>query len=239
MATATQLPTGMRLNPTTAPAAHQSDAIPMTNTAHDSSRDLSLRSASASSSSSSLSTPRRRSSVFFEEGLKGEDAIVDARLRRISRPHLRVRFRSKVDVHEPDELDGSWLDSTQPPPPQHEELPPLFPTAPRIMFFILLLAVLIPSLGNSPFLKAGISPIGAKAGPVAVPIPEQRKALPAVDKRQNSDTDVCVRWSGQSAVVNGTMYYYGGRSSTSAGQTSNTWSKSRDVKVWQSTDKSR
>lgn len=93
------------------------------------------------------------------------------------------------------------------------------------MFFTLLLAVLIPSLGHSPFLKAGISPIGAEAGPIKVPLEEQRKAVPTIEKRQNSDTDICKRWSGQSAVVNGTMYYYGGRKSTSADQTSDTWSK--------------
>jgi hypothetical protein len=225
MTTATQLPTQARLDPTTAQDAHQYHDTSTINTVHDSSSELSLPSVSdASSSSSSVSAPRRRSSVFFEEGLKGEDAIVDARLRRNSRPSLRVRFRSKVDVHEAAQFDGPWLES---PLQKHEEFPPLFPTVPRIMFFVLLLAVLIPSLGNSPFFKAGISPIGAKAGPVVVPIQEPRKGLPAVDRRQNSNTDVCKRWSGQSAVVNGTMYYYGGRKSTSADQTSNTWSKPR------------
>src|SRR6202007_986502 len=36
-------------------------------------------------------------------------------------------------------------------------------------------------------------------------------------------TDVCKRWSQQSALVNGTLYLYGGQSSTTSDQTSNTW----------------
>jgi hypothetical protein len=44
-------------------------------------------------------------------------------------------------------------------------------------------------------------------------------------KRANSPTDVCKRWSHQSAVVNGTLYIYGGQSTTSSSQTTNTWGK--------------
>jgi hypothetical protein len=42
-------------------------------------------------------------------------------------------------------------------------------------------------------------------------------------RRANSPTDICKRWSQQSAVVKGTLYLYGGRATTSATQTSNTW----------------
>ncbi|KAF1985418.1 hypothetical protein K402DRAFT_334656 [Aulographum hederae CBS 113979] len=44
-------------------------------------------------------------------------------------------------------------------------------------------------------------------------------------QRQGQDdrTQYCKRWSHQSAVVNGTMYIYGGRSSYSADQTQNQW----------------
>ena len=41
--------------------------------------------------------------------------------------------------------------------------------------------------------------------------------------RQNTNTDVCSRWSQQSALVNGTIYVYGGHATTQQGQTSNTW----------------
>ena len=212
MTTATHLSTSAPMGPTTAQYAEQCDSTHLDSAVHDLSRP------SSSDAVPSLSPPPRRSSVFFEEGLKGEDAIVDAQFRRTTRPSLRVRFRSKVDIHEAAEIDEPLLVQ------QPDQLPPLFPTAPRIMFFVLLLAVLIPSLGNSPFLKAGITPIGAKAGPVKVPVGEPMRSLPTLEKRQDSDTDICKRWSGQSAVVNGTMYYYGGRKSTSADQTSDTWS---------------
>ena len=49
-------------------------------------------------------------------------------------------------------------------------------------------------------------------------------------------TDICTRWSVQSALVNGTIYIYGGRSTDEAGQTQNTWNNnfsSIDVsKTW-------
>lgn len=204
------------MDPTAAQHANQCNSTHSDSAVHELSRP------SSSDIEPSLPPPTRRRSVFFEEGLKGEDAIVDARFRRTTRPSLRVRFRSKVDVHESDYVDEPWPDTVQ----QSEGIPPLFPTAPRIMLFVLLLAVIIPSLGNSPFLQAGISPIGAKAGPVKVQVEEPVRSLPTVEKRQDSDTDICKRWSGQSAVVNGTMYYYGGRKSTSADQTSDTWSTS-------------
>lgn len=43
-------------------------------------------------------------------------------------------------------------------------------------------------------------------------------------KRENTKTAVCNRWAQQSAVVNGTLYLYGGHSITTAGQSQNTWS---------------
>jgi hypothetical protein len=181
-------------------------AIPKSRPSTDS--DSSTHS-SASGLADSDQIPRRRSSAFFEAGLEGEDALVDARIRRNSRPRI-VRFRSKVEVVEPEAVEVY----------EPTDMPVLFPTLGRLLFFALLIAVVLPSLSNSPLLKAGIGPIGAKAGPVAIPRP---KSLP--QKRQNTATDICKRWSGQSAVVNGTLYYYGGRATTDSSQTSNTWSE--------------
>ena len=45
----------------------------------------------------------------------------------------------------------------------------------------------------------------------------------SISRRSNSPTDVCNRWSHQSAVVNGTLYLYGGNSIQNAGQKDNTW----------------
>lgn len=46
----------------------------------------------------------------------------------------------------------------------------------------------------------------------------------SLQKRADSATDICKRWSQQTAVVNGTMYIYGGRSTTDASQDDKTWS---------------
>ena len=54
-------------------------------------------------------------------------------------------------------------------------------------------------------------------------VPRERKMV--LDTRADSPTDVCTRWSHQSAVVNGTMYIYGGQATTEPGQTQNKWSK--------------
>ena len=161
--------------------------------------------------------PRRRSSAFFEAGLQGDDALVDAKVRRNSRPRV-VRFRSKVEVVGPEAIDWSQYTGNS-----VDDMPAYFPTLPRLLFLALVIAIVLPSLNSSPLLQAGLGPRGAEAGPIAMPIERQHKTLP--QRRQVSSTDVCKRWSQQSAVVNGTLYLYGGRSTTSDQQTSDTWSK--------------
>lgn len=54
-------------------------------------------------------------------------------------------------------------------------------------------------------------------------VPIERKIV--LETRADSPTDVCTRWSHQSAVINGTLYIYGGQATTEPGQTQNTWSK--------------
>ncbi|KAI6867373.1 kelch repeat protein [Hortaea werneckii] len=49
------------------------------------------------------------------------------------------------------------------------------------------------------------------------------KISPDLAKRSDSPTDVCFRWAQQSAIVNGTLYLYGGEATTQASQASNTW----------------
>lgn len=164
---------------------------------------------------------RRRSSAFIEVGLGGEDAIVDAKIRRNSRPKLQVRFSNQVEFVEPEAIEWDesdfyslWWHRR----PSRQVLSPFFPTLPRILFFAILLIVLVPSLNSSPLLGIGLSPIRAKAGPVGI-----RYDAQFLRRRQSSTTEPCFRWSGQSAVVNGTMYYYGGRASTQPGQSENEW----------------
>ncbi|KAI0458684.1 hypothetical protein F5B21DRAFT_511872 [Xylaria acuta] len=87
----------------------------------------------------------------------------------------------------------------------------------RVTLIALLIAVVIPAIGyNSGRRKAEMN--GADAGVIREPI-----VRPVLGKRANSPTDVCKRWAAQSAVLNGTLYYYGGRANITADQTGSTW----------------
>ncbi|KAL9101337.1 MAG: hypothetical protein Q9163_003384 [Psora crenata] len=95
----------------------------------------------------------------------------------------------------------------------------------RLLMLACALLLTISLLYDTPFLvKAGPSIFGAKAGVIKGDahirtLGEERLVFPRAD----SDTDVCSRWSGQSALVNGTLYYYGGRATTQQGQRDNQW----------------
>ena len=171
--------------------------------------------------------PVRRNSAFLEVGLGGEDAIIDTKLRRDFSPKLQVRFQNKVDVVEPETID---LSATSPadtlPRPQ---MSPYFPTLPRLLLLALVIVLIAPNLHSSPPLIAEANPVPLKAGSPGSPESLRgikRAALPEETKRDDTQTVVCKRWAGQSAVVNGTLYYYGGRATTSADQSSNEWSMS-------------
>ncbi|SLM37063.1 Kelch-type beta propeller [Lasallia pustulata] len=100
-----------------------------------------------------------------------------------------------------------------------------FPSMARALCGVFIVAVVLPLLHNAPLVgQAGHAMLGAKGvmrksqsireGPVLEEM---------VAKRQNSPTDICTRWSHQSAIVNGTLYVFGGRATTDIGQTNNTW----------------
>lgn len=74
--------------------------------------------------------------------------------------------------------------------------------------------------------KASYVVMAANAEPIP-PTLSKRTSMERLWKREDSPTDVCKRWGGQSAIVNGTMYLYAGRATSDPDQTSNTWSKSR------------
>ncbi|KAI1609347.1 hypothetical protein EDD37DRAFT_162545 [Exophiala viscosa] len=161
--------------------------------------------------------PLRRNSAFFEVGLGGDDAIVDAKLKGTSSPKSHVRFRSKVDIVEPDPVEES--DSFSLHRPSSEPMPFLFPTLPRLVFLAFVLVLVIPSLHTSPLSRADANPVGRREAET-----EEVDQLPAAKfKRDDSPTTVCKRWGAQSALVNGTLYYYGGRSTTSSSQTTDEW----------------
>lgn len=173
---------------------------------------------------------RRRSSAFVEVGLSGDDAILDAKLKSVdSRPRMQVRFRSEVEIHELGAIHTTTTDAyDQPSVAVHSAAFSFaFPSMPQIFLLTLLLAIVLPSLTNSPYFKAGIGPIGAKAGTIPTSHALHIRSLPdELVGRDNSPANICTRWSQQTAVVNGTVYIYGGRAKTQASQTSNTWSTS-------------
>ena len=96
----------------------------------------------------------------------------------------------------------------------------------RLMMLALVLLVAMPLLHDTPLLgKAGPSILGAKAGLIRRSGPKKKDLVDAelVTRQAPNDTYVCNRWSQQSALVNGTIYLYGGRSTSSADQSSDTW----------------
>lgn len=96
----------------------------------------------------------------------------------------------------------------------------------RLMMLSLILFVTMPLLHETPlFGKAGPSIFGATAGVIKTS-EVQKKAFvdgKLVVPRANSNVDVCKRWSQQSALVNGTLYLYGGRAIKDASQSTNEW----------------
>lgn len=90
----------------------------------------------------------------------------------------------------------------------------------------MILLVAIPLLCDMPLLgTSGPSIIGANAGVVKRSEAQKKRLVDGklMVPRANTDTDVCNRWSHQSALVNGTVYVYGGRATTEATQTQNQW----------------
>jgi hypothetical protein len=177
---------------------------------------------------------RRRSSAFVEVGLCGDDAILDAKLNRFdSRLRKQVSLQSEIEISEPEDINGAFKwDKPQSDLERHSIAAHLsapsftFPSMPRLILLAVLLAFALPSLHNSPLFSAGITPIGAKADPTTnVPVQEIRTLPEELVSRDNSPTNICTRWSQQTAVVNNTLYIYGGRAKTQASQTSNTWSR--------------
>ena len=189
------------------------------------------------------STPIRRKSVFHEVGLENDDALVNV---TPERPFRQLRFRSRPDVFE---YTGSEQSDDDDSHRQHAKpAKRRNPTQARLQYKehkmaqqqaarvnaqrtstmyrygagALLLAILVPLLHGYPWVRESSVPKVGVAGGVI-----RRDPNPIIEteivKRDNSPTDVCVRWAHQTALVNGTLYIYGGQASTSSGQEANTW----------------
>ncbi|KAF2152679.1 hypothetical protein K461DRAFT_226782 [Myriangium duriaei CBS 260.36] len=87
----------------------------------------------------------------------------------------------------------------------------------------LVLAILIPLLQGTPWFGSTSTPL---AGVQSVPVRGEPGPILDVDldKRQStSPTDVRFRWSQMSALVNGTLYLYGGQASANQETVENSW----------------
>lgn len=96
----------------------------------------------------------------------------------------------------------------------------------RLSLLAFFMVIMMPLLYDMPTLgRAGPSIIGAKAGVIGRTVVEDTPSRtgPAAAKRSVSSTDVCYRWSQQSALVNGTIYLFGGHASQKYNQTDDTW----------------
>ena len=113
-----------------------------------------------------------------------------------------------------------WADETEAVRPRRSINPY------RLYILAILVVLSVPLLSDVSLIgNTRASSIGAKAGVTrrshAI---GQSTRIGSVAKRDDSPTDVCNRWSHQSALVNGTIYVYGGHASQEQDQgTENTW----------------
>jgi hypothetical protein len=181
----------------------------------------------------------RRKSVFRETGLFDDYSPAMPPSPPPSRPRLKVRFRSSNDVFEHTSTEEEWEDVAESdtewnwkPSTVLVAPPPITPTPKvslvhRLSLLAFVLAIAIPMTHYIPFGSSNRPMLGA----TGVPVPETAEPIfeDVLSRRDTDPTDYCKRWSQQSAIVNGTLYLYGGRKSTSSSQTSNTWSKLHDA----------
>jgi hypothetical protein len=180
----------------------------------------------SSSITSEVDRPRRRS-AFREIGLVEEEEVKPSKSNQ-KRPSLRVRFRSKNDIFELTTSGGEdeWEDTSASSSDDETSVSIAVPrtwTQPvsshrfALVAFVVIISTLLAQL--VPLGKSRMLSVGAAPGSVG-------STVKSLSRRQDNDpTNYCKKWSQQSAIVNGTLYLYGGRKTTSASQTGNTWSE--------------
>lgn len=170
------------------------------------------------------------------------------------RPVHRVRFRSKTNIFEEEEKsEDKWedVDDTASDHSMAEDDGTLstmtlclnthirtYSRLYRLGILVFLLAVTLPLLQNNPVVgNNGHTLFGVRGGVIPSTPAEYMGEVAEFLRRGDTPTDVCTRWSHQTALVNGTLYIYGGRKTTDAQQTSDTWNNdflSMDLtKSWQ------
>ena len=162
-------------------------------------------------------TGRRRKSKFTEVDVDGEDDNSNqSPLLSFDRqtPFTRRRSTSQWST------SSYTTDDGRPTPGLLS-----FSLHPRLYVLTLILLIALPLLYETPLLgRSGVTFIGARAGIIRRwDSKSENVDSMQLRRRQTTDTDVCSRWAAQSAVVNGTMYIYGGHATTEQGQKEGTW----------------
>ena len=132
-------------------------------------------------------------------------------------PHNQSEI-SKTGDGSPSNTEIDTVESVAPPR--------AFSSMARVLSVVFIVTVILPLLRITPLVgQAGHAMFGAKGRLMRKSqlIHEGPVLEEMVVKRQNSPTDICTRWSHQSAIVNGTLYVFGGRATTGASHTNNTW----------------
>jgi hypothetical protein len=180
-----------------------------------------------------------RRSIFTEVGLIDKHTIntkrspapilVTGQPLRQQRPSRTVRFRSKnsifggEDGFEEVDDESDWESVED----EDEASQPI--TTPytvsnsklyRAGLFAVVLALMLPILQ-----MISIAPFSVNASSIPQGSISSLAERSTLVQRADSQTEVCKRWSGQSAIVNGTLYMYGFRTTTDAQQKSDTWSE--------------
>lgn len=180
----------------------------------------------------------RRMSVFTEVGLVDEERIKEERspvrdsghsFKKL-RPAKMLRFRSRSDVI--NEMDEERSESDWESVDEDEQYKPTTTTSTttvpastyvmpmklyRIGLCSLVLALVFPLLQ--------LNLLGVRASTIPRASIDAESSHASLAKRDDSPTDACKRFSGQSAIVNGTLYMYGFRRTTDAKQQDDTWSE--------------
>lgn len=183
----------------------------------------------------------RRRSIFTEVGLIDEHTIntkrspapilVTEQALRQQRPSRTVRFRSRNSVfggkdgidQDDDESDWESVDEDEAARPISTSSSTYMISNSKLYragFFAIVLALMLPILQMISI--APLNVYGSSIPRASISSVAERSTLV---ERADSQTDVCKRWSGQSAIVNGTLYMYGFRTATDAQQKTDTWSK--------------
>lgn len=203
-----------------APTGYFDDAL------NDETMAQSQRAQERSSSTSSENPPlcgsaplqRPRKSKFMEVNVDGDSGGYSENIAAfLNQPLPNTRSRSSTSSTTQTESDNDSANASG---------TPVFSLHPRLYSLTLLILIAFPLLFDTRWLGIpGASVIGASAGVIRnSDATEEDGAAKLRQKRADTDTDVCNRWAGQSALVNGTIYLYGGHSTQEPGQKENTWS---------------